>query len=260
MSQSEKPSLPRLVPEHPRSERALRARRDRLPGARRRLLEVVHDMDELRKTSAGRSGRRLFQERGHVNELALRLGRLGQEGVGAARTSTTRTSFRCTRAHEPLLGRALRQAARARGPLDQAVRQHAHRVLQGPRHDRARLDGEGDDRAREGKSIPAVACASTGDTSAALSAYAAAAGDSRGRLPAPGQGLDRPADPARGQRRHRLRTRHRLRRLHGDREADLAARRDLPRQLDEQPAHRRARRPSASRSSSSSTGRCPTGS
>jgi threonine synthase len=52
------------------------------------------------------------------------------------------------------------------------VRELAHRILQGPRHDRARIGGQADDR----QQIGAVACASTGDTSAALAAYAAAAG------------------------------------------------------------------------------------
>ena len=74
-----------------------------------------------------------------------------------------------------------------------------------------------------GKRIPAVACASTGDTSAALSAYAAAAGDPGDRVPAARQDLGRAADPAGRERRDRVRARHRLRRLHGDREADRRA-------------------------------------
>ena len=92
-------------------------------------------------------------------------------------------------------------------------------------------------RAR-GKPIRAVACASTGDTSAALAAYAAAAGDPGHRVPAARQDLARAADPAGRERRDRVRARHRLRRLHGDREADRRAGRHLPRELDEQPAHR----------------------
>ena len=59
-----------------------------------------------------------------------------------------------------------------------------------------------------------------------------------GGLPAQGQDLAGPADPARRQRRHRLRPRHGLRRLHGDREEGGRARRRLSRELDEQPAHR----------------------
>ena len=72
--------------------------------------------------------KRLF-ERARTDRVALRLGRLGQEGVGAARASTTRTSSRCTRATPNLFwaeryGRELG----ARGPLGQAVRQLAHRL------------------------------------------------------------------------------------------------------------------------------------
>src|ERR1017187_8675632 len=46
---------------------------------------------------------------------------------------------------EPLLGRALRQGPRGGGPVDQAVRQHAQRVIQGSRHDGAGLAGQTDD-------------------------------------------------------------------------------------------------------------------
>ena len=42
--------------------------------------------------------KQLFEERAHRTRVAVRLGRVGQEGVGAARRSTTRTSSRCTRA------------------------------------------------------------------------------------------------------------------------------------------------------------------
>ena len=72
-----------------------------------------------------------------------------------------------------------------------------------------------DDRRRP--AVRAVACASTGDTSAALAAYARGRGHSRGRAPAAGQDLDRAARPAARQRRARAGARHRLRRLHGDR-------------------------------------------
>ncbi len=91
----------------------------------------------------------------------------------------------------------------------------------------------------EGKSIRAVACASTGDTSASL-------GGLRGRRRHPGdrdsaarQGVHGAAAAAARQRRAGARARHRLRRLHGDRPAALAGRRRLPRELDEQPAARR---------------------
>ena len=71
-------------------------------------------------------------------------------------------------------------------------------------------------RAR-GREVRAVACASTGDTSAALSAYCAAAGIPSVVLLPRGQDLDRPARPAHLERRAGPRARHRLRRLHARR-------------------------------------------
>ena len=52
--------------------------------------------------------------------------------------------------HEHLLGRALRPRDRRRGSLGQAVRQLAHRIVQGSRHDGARLGRQADDRRRRG--------------------------------------------------------------------------------------------------------------
>ena len=69
----------------------------------------------------------------------------------------------------------LGEGPRPARPLGQAVRKQPHRLLQGPGDDGARLPGEADDRRRACR-IKAVACASTGDTSAALAAYCAAAG------------------------------------------------------------------------------------
>ncbi len=63
-------------------------------------------------------------------------------------------------------------------------------------------------------------------------------GDPRDRLPAARQDLAGPADPAGRERGDRVRARYRLRRLHGDRPAAGRARRRLPGELDEQPAHR----------------------
>ena len=76
----------------------------------------------------------------------------------------------------------------------------------------------------DGKPIRAIACASTGDTSAALAAYARRRRHPRGRDPAARQDLDRAARPAARERRARARARHRLRRLHGDRAAARRAR------------------------------------
>ena len=80
--------------------------------------------------------------------VALRLRRLGQEGMGPARDRRRQHRLALRGRHQPLLGRALRQDHRRRRPLGQAVRQHPQRLVQGPRHDRARLAGQADDRRR----------------------------------------------------------------------------------------------------------------
>ena len=90
----------------------------------------------------------------------------------------------------------------------------------------------------EGKDIPAVACASTGDTSASLAAYCAVAGLQAIVFPAQGQGIQRPAYPAHRARRPDAVAGHRLRRLHGTGAGRLLAPQHLPRQLDELAAHR----------------------
>ena len=110
----------------------------------------------------------------------------------------------------------------------------------------------------DGEPIDAVACASTGDTSAALAAYCAAAGIPTVVLLAARQSLAGAARAAACQRRAVLS-------LDTDFDGCMAAvqshagKATLPRQLDEQPAHRRTEDDFASRSSSSSTGRFPTG-
>ena len=109
----------------------------------------------------------------------------------------------------------------------------------------------------QGRQIRAVGCASTGDTSASLAAYAAAAGIPaivvlpRGKVTV-AQLVQPLANGA-----IVLRPRHRLRRLHGDHPAARRRRRAVPRELDEQPAARGAEDGRRSRSRSSSTGRCP---
>ena len=92
----------------------------------------------------------------------------------------------------------------------------------------------------DGKPIRAVACASTGDTSAALAAYAAAAGIRamvilpRGKI-STAQLVQPLANGAIGAGRRR-----RLRRLHGDRPAAGRGGGRLPREQHEQPARRGA--------------------
>ena len=91
-----------------------------------------------------------------------------------------------------------------------------------------------------GRDVAAVICASTGDTSASVSAYCAAAGIPVGCAAAPGQGIHRPADPAAGERRNHPRPRHGLRRLHGPREAAERGPQVLPGELGQPPADRGA--------------------
>ena len=110
----------------------------------------------------------------------------------------------------------------------------------------------------EGAPIKAVACASTGDTSAALATYCAAAGiQSIVLLPKGKISIAQLVQPiANGALVLSLDTD-----FDGCMKLVQEITKDethLPGQFDELAARSRARRPSASRSSSSSTGRCPT--
>ena len=78
------------------------------------LLEVVHDLDALQQVRPGGLDapvRRPLQ----AHDLALRLGGVGQEGMGVPRTSATRTSCRWTRAAPTCSGPS---ASAARSGLD----------------------------------------------------------------------------------------------------------------------------------------------
>ena len=75
--------------------------------------------------------------------------------------------------NESVLGGAIRPRARRRGPVGQDA-ETPHRVLQGS--GMTVLVSVVKQMMADGAGIGAVACASTGDTSAALAAYAAAAG------------------------------------------------------------------------------------
>ena len=85
----------------------------------------------------------------------------------------------------------------------------------------------------EGAPIQAVACASTGDTSAALAVYCAAAGIPFHRASAQGQDLDRPACPAHRERRAGAVARYGLRRVHARGAGDHEGRDPLSRELHE---------------------------
>ena len=104
-------------------------------------------MDALRPRSRGRVDAALRRPL-PAQHLPLRLRRLGQEGVGGALHRQREHRVDVRGQHEPPVGRPLRQAARRRGPVGQAVRQLAHRLVQGPRHDGAGLGGQADDGRR----------------------------------------------------------------------------------------------------------------
>ena len=112
----------------------------------------------------------------------------------------------------------------------------------------------------DGKPVRAVACASTGDTSASLAAYCAAAGIRAVVLLPRGKVTTAQLVQPHRQRRARALARHRLRRLHGHRAAPRRRGRRLPGELDELACASKGRRRWPSRSCSSSTGKCLTGS
>ena len=150
--------------------------------------------------------------------VPLRLGRVGQEGVGAALHRQREHRVDVRGQLEPALGRPLRQAAPRRGPVGQAVRQLPHRVVQGPRHDGAGLRGQADDRGRPAHRRRRLRL----DRRHLRRARRLLRGGRHplGGAPAEGQGVDRPARAAARQRRAGALARHRLRRLHGRRPGD----------------------------------------
>ncbi len=136
------------------------------------LLEVVHDMDELAKTPAA-EWKRLFRERAHSSEWPYGSGVWGKkewvlpgldnENVVSMYEGNTNLFW------AERYGRQL-------GLQDLWIKQCGNSHT-GSFKDLGMtvLVSMVKELIARGKSIPAVACASTGDTSAALSAYAAAA-------------------------------------------------------------------------------------
>ena len=148
----------------------------------------------------------------------------GARRSGSRRTSATRTSSRWTRAARTCSGPS---ATAARSALDDLWVKQCGNSHTGSFKDLGMtvLVSTVKQMIADGKPIRAVACASTGDTSAALAAYGAAAGIPHRRDPAARQDLDGAAGAAARQRRAGARARHRLRRLHGDRAASWPPRR-----------------------------------
>ncbi len=144
--------------------------------------------------------------------MALRLRRVGQEGMDFAADQGRRCRFTLRRRHQPFLGRTLWKDNRGKRTLGQTVRQHPQRLVQGPRHDGARVAGQADDfrrRAHQGRRLR-LHRRHLGGTGHLLR---------RGRHPihrAPParKNFRRAAHPADFERRARALSRHRLRRLH----------------------------------------------
>jgi len=137
------------------------------------LLEVVHDMGELRKTSAA-EWQRLFETRSHRSEWPYGSGVWGKKEWVLPEVDNENV-VSMYEGHSNLFW--AERFGREIGLEDLWIK------LCGNTHTgsfkdlgmTALISMVKEMRAR-GRSIPAVACASTGDTSAALAAYAAAAG------------------------------------------------------------------------------------
>jgi threonine synthase len=137
------------------------------------LLEVVHDLDALRETSA-EEWKRLFDQRGHVNTWPYGSGVWGKkEWVLPAVDDRNVVSMYEGNTN---LFWAERYGAEL-GLEDLWIKQcgNSHTGSFKDLGMTVLVSMVKEMRAR-GREIPAVACASTGDTSAALAAYAAAAG------------------------------------------------------------------------------------
>jgi threonine synthase len=137
------------------------------------LLEVVHDMDELAKTSAA-EWKRLFRERAHSSEWPYGSGVWGKkEWVLPGLDNENVVSM--YEGHTNLFW--AERYGRQLG-LDELWIKQCGNSHTGSFKDLGMtvLVSMVKELIALGKPIPAVACASTGDTSAALSAYAAAAG------------------------------------------------------------------------------------
>jgi threonine synthase len=137
------------------------------------LLHVVHDMDELRKTPAS-AWKRRFEERAHKNEWPYGSGVWGKkEWVLPDLDNEHVVSM--YEGHSNLFW--AERYGRELGLEELWIKQcgNSHTGSFKDLGMTVLVSMVKEMRAR-GKDIPAVACASTGDTSAALSAYAAAAG------------------------------------------------------------------------------------
>ena len=140
------------------------------------------------------------------------------------------------RREQPVLGGTVRKTDRRRGSLGQALWQLAYRVVQGPRHDRAGLGGEANDRRASPDSRRCLRF--HGRHLGRAGGVLRGGGDPGDRLATTQQGVTRSTRATARQRCARTLARHGFRRLHEDRAGDHPRQHHLSGKLDEQPAHR----------------------
>ena len=137
------------------------------------LLQVVHDMDELKKTSAA-DWKRIFQDRAHRTEWPLGSGVWGKKEWVLPEIETESV----VSMYEGNSNLFWAERYGAELGLDDLWLKLCGNAHTGSFKDLGMtvLVSMVKDMIRKGREIRAVACASTGDTSAALAAYGAAAG------------------------------------------------------------------------------------
>ena len=200
------------------------------------LLEVQHDTAALSHRSAA-AWMRLFEDRYKSTQWPFGSGVWGKKEWILPEIKDENVVSLYEGGTNLFWAERFGKVDRDRGPLDQALRQHAQRLVQRPWHDRACLAGEADDLGR---------CAHQGGGLRLDGRHLGRAGHLlRGgghpihRAAAPGQNLHRPVDPARLQRRPGALPGYRLRRLHEAGAGDYQRPDALPGQLHELPARRR---------------------
>ena len=108
------------------------------------LLMVAHDIDAL-KNRSGAAWMRLFDDRYMTTQFPYGSGVWGKKEWVYPQIDDANIVSTYEGGSNLFQGHTLRGDDRRPGPLDQAVRQQSHRVVQGPRHDGARLGRPADD-------------------------------------------------------------------------------------------------------------------
>ena len=179
---------------------------------------------------------KLFEDRYKSNEWPYGSGVWGKKEWILPEISDDEHRLALRRRHEPVLGRALREGHRGGRPVDQAVRQHPQRLLQGPGHDGAGLAGEADDL--RGRADQGGGLRFDGRHLGGAGDLLRRGGHPVHRAAAARQDFHRAVDPAGLQRRAGALPGHGLRRLHEAGAGDHQGPDALPGQLDELAARR----------------------